>query len=409
MAQFRQPGKKRRFRMDKPINTCVWLLILFGSAMIASTVVGQTTSNATAVRNALIKQAVFIVIAYVIMRLTEQEWFQKLISRLFGLVYFIWVAAMCACFLFPAISGSHAWIQLFGFSLQPSEFGKPLMIIACADAVRQARNNRALRKRFTECFRWPCILMITDVVLLFLQKDYGTLVITMGIFCFCTLIPGWKELKKAHNRIVMLLGAAAVALVLTLSFSSVLTDVLSKIPATAHVAVRIENMMNPYTDVYGEGYQPANALYSIASSNILGKGYGNSARKYGYLTQADNDYILAVTIEELGIFGLAFLTVMYGVILYRLFSYAFKTRNLSYKVILVGTASYLFLHFALNVGGVSGLTPMTGIPLLFISSGGSSLMAVSAAIGTSQYAIDQIRTHELRERRAHERRVLRNV
>ena len=66
----------------------------------------------------------------------------------------------------------------------------------------------------------------------------------------------------------------------------------------------LKTQKNPYNDIYGEGYQPANSLYGIASSNIIGKGIGASARKYGYLTQADNDYILAVTIEETGVFGL---------------------------------------------------------------------------------------------------------
>ena len=82
---------------------------------------------------------------------------------------------------------------------------------------------------------------------------------------------------------------------------------------------------------------------------------------------------------------------MYVVILQRLFYYAFHTKSEGYKIILIGTAMYIFIHFALNVGGISGLIPLTGVPLLFISSGGSSLMAIMTAIGISQAVISRIR------------------
>lgn len=130
----------------------------------------------------------------------------------------------------------------------------------------------------------------------------------------------------------------------------------------AHIAVRVENFKNPYNDVYGDGYQPANSLYGIASSNIVGKGIGNSARKYGYLTQADNDYILAVLIEETGIFGLFGLVILYGIIEFRLFYYAFKTSEDMYKIILGGAGVYLFMHFFLNAGGVASLIPLPEYP-----------------------------------------------
>ena len=125
----------------------------------------------------------------------------------------------------------------------------------------------------------------------------------------------------------------------------------------------------------------------IGSGGLFGRGIGGSLRKYGYLTQADNDYILAVIIEETGIFGLGILSLLYGLLIYRFFYYAFKTNEFTYKTVLVGSSAYLFIHFVLNVGGVSGLIPSTGVPLLFISSGGSSLMAAFITIGLCQQCI----------------------
>lgn len=198
-----------------------------------------------------------------------------------------------------------------------------------------------------------------------------------------------------QKRVTVLLAAGAIALVGLFGVTDIGTDLLAQTPL-AHIATRIVNAKNPYSDIYGTGYQPANSLYGIADSHVIGKGFGNSSRKYGYLTQADNDYILAVTIEETGILGFAFIIFLYGVIEYRLIYYALRTQDTVKKMILIGTGTYLFLHFALNVGGVGALIPMTGIPLLFISSGGSSLLAVSFALGLCQQMISKIREKEMK-------------
>ena len=145
-------------------------------------------------------------------------------------------------------------------------------------------------------------------------------------------------------------------------------DFLNGIGPLQHVAVRIENALNPFTDPHNNGYQLINGLYGFARSGFTGVGLGNSIQKYGYVTQSDNEFILSIIVEELGIFGLMVVVLGYVVILQRLFYYAFHTKSEGYKVILVGTAMYIFIHFALNVGGVSGLIPLTGVPLLFISS-----------------------------------------
>ena len=186
-----------------------------------------------------------------------------------------------------------------------------------------------------------------------------------------------------------------LAALIFFGFTDIGTQILAKIPFLSHVATRIQNMTNPFLDIYNEGYQPANSLYGIGSSNFFGRGIGNSMRKFGYLTQAENDYILAVIIEECGIFGLVIIVGFYAVIISRLFHYAFKTNELTYKVILVGIATYISMHFILNVGGVACLIPFTGVPLLFISNGGSSLFAVCLSIGIAQSCIRRIRKKEM--------------
>lgn len=380
---------------DPTINLSVFLLACFGTAMIASVSVGETKDSVMVVVRAIGKQLIFLVAFYLVFILSN-----KLVSIKRFLTFRVlllggFIGLMLVPFLFPAIGGSHAWIQLFGISIQPSEFGKPLMIFMCASSIYQARRHHEESQSFFQLFKWPLITFAITVALLAAQKDYGTLLIISGIMYFCMMVPSFPSIRKVQRIATFSLAGIAVFVIVFFGISNIGTDILAKTPL-AHIAVRIENAKNPFNDIYGSGYQPANSLYGIADSNFIGKGFGNSSRKYGYLTQADNDYILAVTIEETGIIGFGTIIVLYGLIVSRLFYYALRTRDIGFKTILVGTGAYLFMHFALNVGGVGALIPMTGIPLLFISSGGSSLMAISIMLGQAQRCIALIKTNEMK-------------
>ena len=278
--------------------------------------------------------------------------------------------------------------------MQPSEFAKPFIIIICATCLYRAKKKTSMLKDKGKLFKRAWIVFICICIIIFCQKDIGTLVIISFTFLSCIMIPKYPVLQHMQRRLKFLVYAVIIAVVALFGFTNIGSEVLKSTPF-AHIAVRVENFKDPYTDVYGDGYQPANSLYGIASSNIVGKGIGNSARKYGYLTQADNDYILAVLIEETGVFGLLGIVILYGIIEYRLFYYAFKTSEDMYKVILGGTGVYLFMHFFLNAGGVACLIPFTGVPLLFISSGGTSVISIMLTMGLAQNCICSIRRKEM--------------
>ena len=378
---------------DVSLNLAVIGLMIFGTAMISSTAVAQTTSSVSTVLNLLVKQIIFLIFAYIAMLLSNKTITLRRFSQYQGLIFAVFAISMIAPFGFAATGGSHAWIRIGSITIQPSEFGKPLFILICATSVYRARRNREMRKNFWTFFKWPVACLLVTLALLAAQKDYGTAAITLGIVYVCLMIPSYPILRKTQRALTTLLAAGGLAVILLFGVTNIGTEVLKQTPLY-HIAVRIENAKNPYNDIYGTGYQPANSLYGIADSGFIGKGFGNSARKYGYLTQADNDYILAVTIEETGIIGFAIIIFLYGVIEVRLFYYAIRTQDTSRKIILIGTGAYLFFHFVLNVGGVGALIPMTGIPLLFISSGGSSLLAISIALGLCQRQISIISAQE---------------
>lgn len=381
-------------KCDKYINWAVALLLLAGTFTIISTNVGKATSAPNIVPKVLMKQCMFVLCGYIAMwfmnRWFRFKWYSKLEN---GII--IALLIMLILPLFSAeIGGSHAWILIGGISLQPSEFAKPLIMIICATCLYRAKTKTVMLKEKGHLFikAWAAFIVIFFIVAM--QKDMGTLVIICFIFLSCIMIPRYVVLQRMQRLLKLFVYGAVAAAIVLFGITNIGTEII-KHTSLAHIAVRVENFKDPYTDVYGDGYQPASSLYGIASSDIRGKGIGNSTRKYGYLTQADNDYILAVLLEETGVFGLFGLVILYGMIEIRLFYYAFKTSEDMYKVILGGTGVYLFMHFFLNAGGVACLIPFTGVPLLFISSGGTSLMSIMLTMGLAQNCICSIRRKEM--------------
>lgn len=381
-------------KCDKYINWAVALLLLAGTFTIISTNVGKTTSAPNIVPKVLMKQCMFVLCGYIAMWFMNR-WFRfKWYARFEKMIIPICLVIMATTFAFPEIGGSRAWILIGGISLQPSEFAKPLIILICATCLYWAKKETDMLKVRGQLFKraWFSFVLMFGIV--FAQKDMGTLVIICFIFLSCIMIPKYVVLQRMQRLLKLFVYGAIAAAIVLFGITNIGTEII-KHTSLAHIAVRVENFKDPYTDVYGDGYQPANSLYGIASSDIRGKGIGNSTRKYGYLTQADNDYILAVLLEETGAFGLFGLVILYGMIEIRLFYYAFKTSEGMYKVILGGTGVYLFMHFFLNAGGVACLIPFTGVPLLFISSGGTSLMSIMLTMGLAQNCICSIRRKEM--------------
>lgn len=374
-------------KYDFWIHLSALVLILFGSLMILSTSVGSTSESDTLiVAKVVIKQTLFVIASYIAMLFLANN-FTMLRARKLGRMVGVILIALCFITLFfPGVNGSKAWIRLGSISIQPSEFVKVFMIVIIAVNIEVAG-----RRNFDwwTIIKIPFIFLCAFVFILFLQKDLGTLVVIGMLAAISFLIPSHKNLRLAQKitKIALVCGCAMVLFLMTTPG----LKIVENIPVFSHVGTRFANAANPFSDPYGDGYQSVQGLVGIASGGLMGKGIGQSQQKFGFLTQADNDFILAIVIEELGVFGLALIVAGYAIIIQRLFHYAYRTKSEGYKIILIGTAMYIFMHFFLNVGGVSGLIPLTGVPLLFISSGGSALLSVMSAIGISQAVISRIR------------------
>lgn len=385
---------------DKAIHACMLVLLIFGSIMIVSTSVGESSENISIVFKTIIKQCIFVCLSYGIMTYMARN-FVKFLSKdvrvskdptknknmknayrkIFNLACFVVLGALFVTLLMPATKGSKAWIPLGFMTIQPSEFAKMAIILLLGITVNDYGSQEV---KFVEYMRNPLVFFLASALVIILQPDLGTLIIFTVVTSAILLIPSNKALDKLKYLIYFCYGMVAVA------FLFISTDFGMRILENFDLGYklgRIVNAADPFKDIFGDGYNLVYSLYAIATGGLSGKGLGGSKQKFGYLPEAQTDFIFSVTIEELGIFGLGIIVVCYFVIIYRLCYYAMKTRSEGFKMILIGCVLYLACHFILNIGGVSALIPLTGVPLLFISSGGSSLLSIMTLFGVCQSII----------------------
>lgn len=386
IVSFKMPKK-----YDLVLHAAVIVLVLFGTLMILSANVGETGESAMVIVKVLVKQIVFIIVSYTLMTFLANNFSMRRAKNFLPIIAIVLFCALVATQFKPdATNGSKAWISFWiagqQITIQPAEFAKVFMVVVMAVYIEMAGRNDW---DFKTIMKGPFLYFMVCIIPIALQKDIGSMLVFLAICSMCFLLPSHRGLRKPQRYFKIFIAVGVVLAIILMSNIGI--HFFNSISSLQHIAVRIENAQNPFLDPFNKGYQLINGLYGIARGGFTGVGLGNSIQKYGYLTQSDNDFILAIIIEELGIFGFGLIVLLYGVVIQRLFYYAMHSKSDGFKIILFGTAMYIFIHFVLNVGGISGLIPLTGVPLLFVSSGGSSLMSVMSAIGLSQAVIARIR------------------
>ncbi len=378
--------------VDRPIYFCVIILAIYGVVMIGSASVGSTAKYGAnyALMN-MIKQTSYVVIGLIFMIL-----FTKGFKRYWINEYSTWVLycigfiMLLACLFFEGVNGSKAWIHIGSFTLQASEFMKIILILFLSyhfgeiEELCTIPKDKSVKERHSLYLRkvWCCIIrpilasVAVFVVVAFLQSDLGSALIIaficMGLF-YVTPRPFYRKFKKICS--VLLVGCIAV-------FAFLAGFVLK-----SHQLARFTSWLNPLSDALGDSYQLVNSMIAFSNGGLFGLGFGSSQQKYGFIPESHNDFIAAIIYEELGLVGFLLFLIPYCIIIYRLFQYGLKIKDTKSKLILYGVALYFFAHLIVNVGGVSGLIPMTGVPLLLISYGGSSLLASMIGLGICQSII----------------------
>jgi len=298
----------------------------------------------------------------------------KLYKKLGSFLMFGTLAAMIGLIIYgQAARNAVSWFQIGPFSIQPSEFAKVFLIIYLASHYEKKRKNLDSQWEVIK----PLLVVFILCVLVALQPDLGT----AGVIAIISLImfyavPVKKEIRKSFNKIFI--GAIAIILVLFISTKgTILRDYQFK-----RLYSFIYNPCERYQDE--EGYQLCNSYIAFHNGSVTGAGIGSSTQKYLYLPDSYTDFIFPIVVEEWGMLVGVLIIIGYGVILYRIFKIARSAKNLGNGLIAYGVFAYIITHITINLVGVMGLGPLTGVPLPFLSYGGSYTLSLFIALGLVQ-------------------------
>lgn len=402
-AENSSKKQKKHFSIRLVRGSDIWIhlamifLMIFGLVMIGSASMGLAVGNNGYLVKTVVKQAGFLILGYIIMTWLSRKFTMDFFkSSWFPGLMILMEVLLLSCLAFRGTNGARAWIRIplpgLDVSIQPSEFAKIMtMLIVAGYTGDITRHFKKKRELLLKPILFIGIYVFTVAIL---QSDFGSAMVIFIIACVCFLIPSHPQMHGFQVFLRICFWIAVVAAIVILSpGGSKFIESLSFLHA--YQKKRFESAINPFQDQYGSGYQLVNGLVSFATGGWFGKGFGNSIRKYTDFPEANTDFILAIVVEELGFAGFLVLMAAYCVIIFRLLAYAMKIHNEKAKIILVGTATYFLVHIFVNIGGVTGLIPLTGIPLLMISSGGSSTLSIMMAVGISQAVIGQYKRGEI--------------
>ncbi|QIK70322.1 FtsW/RodA/SpoVE family cell cycle protein [Erysipelothrix sp. HDW6C] len=371
--------KKKKLSLKMPagynryIHAAVLILNLFGVLMIISASM-KADANIGSLMFIGAKEMGFVVVSYVGMVFTARmfnfKWAQKYSRIITGGII---VMLLLPILMGYSAGGARAWISIGPITIQPSEFAKVWIIILIA--LRLGDKDRVRIAKMRDLITEPlAIVMVMVFIVTILQKDLGSAVVILGISYICFLVPSNRRLTRLQQvmMILMLIGVIFLIILDTEGGLAFISKTLESMGVHPYMLGRLQSSANPFADRYGDGYQLFMGLVAMVQgleSGFFGKGYGNSVNKYGYLPEAQTDFILAIVVEELGVFGILVIVIGYGTVLYNTLKYSILVKLERDKILLIGAASYIMIHFIFNVGGVTGLIPLTGVPLLFISAG----------------------------------------
>lgn len=371
------------------VHFAIVCLVIYGTVMVGSASMGIDTGNSRYLAFTIAKQIIFVMLGYLMMnRFANGFTLRFLKSKSFPSLVLGTCLLLLACRLFKPTGNAYAWLRFgvggFEVTIQPSEFAKIVAIMAvaayCGDVKKEFEN-------WWDMCQVPIIMAaVMFFIVLTVQSDFGSALVIFLVTCVCFLLPAHKNMKSFQTVLKVLFWLSVAFAVYLLSPSGEhLIEGMNFL--RDYQKNRFMTAINPFADPYGTGYQLINGLVSFATGGWFGVGFGGSVRKYTNFPAANTDYILAIVVEELGYVGFLLLMALYCIIIFRLFRHATKIRSERARIILIGTATYLLVHMFFNIGGVTGLVPLTGIPLLMISAGGSSTMSFMVAVGISQAVI----------------------
>ncbi|MEO8862711.1 MAG: putative peptidoglycan glycosyltransferase FtsW [Candidatus Saccharimonadales bacterium] len=363
-AAYADRQGQRRHRPDYVLFTVTSILLVIGLIVIYAISPGLAAQKNVSDNYYVGKQLITIIlglVAFAIVANIPTKTWKSLQKPLIGVAVFATVVALAmpTSADYPA----HRWIRLGGFSLQSVEVVKFSLLIALAiflaEKVRTGKISN-VKQTFTPLMY---VLLGLGVVVAGLQHDLGSMGVLMAMIAIMAFVAG-IPIKRVLQFSV---------LIIVLTFLAISTS--------AYRRDRISTYLHPSSDCQNAGYQACQALISVGSGGIIGKGLGDGVQAYGYLPEAANDSIFAIIGEKFGFLGATIILFLYAVLFSRIKNVLERAPDLFSRFVVAGVLAWFGTQVIMNVGAMIGILPLKGITLPFISSGGTSIIFMLAAVG----------------------------
>jgi len=349
--------------LDKIFLSIIIILVIFGIIMFTSASLGILARNEAKFYGVIFNQFVYgifggLVAMFFGFRIPYKFW------REYSLPLFIVSIIVTALVFVPGIGSSHGgatrWINVFGVSVQPVEFLKIGFIIYFSAWLSWAK-GRIRDFRFSIL---PLIVLLCIIaVVLLRQPDTKSLILITVTAIAMLFVSGtpWKY-------ILGLLAGSIVAFIILVTFKPYLME-------------RVKTFIDPSQNGSGSSYQLQQSLIAVGSGGLLGRGLGQSIQKFNYLPEPQGDSIFAVIGEELGLLGCGMLVILYIAFAFRCYRIALHSPDSFSKLFVIGTITMITAQSFMNMASIIGVFPLTGVPLVFISHGGTALLLSLGLMG----------------------------
>ncbi|OAO19719.1 cell division protein FtsW [Mammaliicoccus lentus] len=363
--------------VDKSILFCylilgiIGIIFIYSASMVPARMGSLTNGNIINSNHFMVRQSIFLFVGTLIVLFIayfvdidalKAKTFQQFI--IIGVIILLIITLI----LGSEINGSKNWLNLGFFSIQSSEFLKLASIIYLSYIIDKKMSQARIYNIKT--LLPPLFMLGFGLVLILVQGDLGGTILNIGIILFILMYSDIKNIVK-----IQLFSSISLPFVIYLIYTLIFDT------KNTYRLNRIKVIMEPFKYENGEGYQLSNSLLAIGNGGVTGQGMGNGIMKLGYLPEPHTDFIFSVLAEEAGLIGVIAVIALYMYITFKGIIYANTTKNNYYKIICIGVVSYLFLQVFINLAGISGIIPLTGVTLPLLSYGGSSLLSISVAFG----------------------------
>ncbi|WCG22582.1 FtsW/RodA/SpoVE family cell cycle protein [Vagococcus lutrae] len=392
----RKKKQRKSMYIDYGILIPYLFLSITGIIMVYSATSYNLVMAGLPESSAAVKQGIFFVIGLVLVGLIYKMKTSFLKNKKLIMTAVVSISLLLVLTLIFAeeVKGARAWLSIGPIQIQPAEFLKIILIWFLADVM--STKQQQIVSNFYEAMKRPLMIVGMLIFLVLIQPDTGgaaILVLMVSIMLLASGISYWYGILFAGGGIAL---SSLVIEAVVLSKGKIFPKKMQ------YVYKRFETFRNPFGDAYGDGHQMINSYYAMFNGGLFGLGLGNSIQKKGFLPEAQNDFIFSIVVEELGVIAAIFILLVLLFLILRIMMIGIKSNDTFNSLICIGFAGLLLIQTFVNVGGITGIIPLTGVTFPFVSQGGSSLLTLSIGIGF----VLNIRADELKQRRERQEQVV---